>query len=89
MIEDYYEAKTQPAQTAAGKVVDSILQDLMMKLERKLISKRGEGKEFSMTLKYHEAYSLASIAHAQMRFASGEFERNVYRLLTQQIERQL
>lgn len=89
MIEDYYEAKTQPAQTAAGKVVDSISQDLMIKLERKLISKRGESKDFAMTLKYHEAYSLASIAREQMHFAAGEFERNVYRLLTQQIERQL
>lgn len=89
VIDDFYEAKTQLAQTAAGKVIGSILQELMIKLERKLISKRGEGKEFSMTLKYHEAYSLAIIAHEQMRFAAGEFEINVYRLLTQQIEKQL
>lgn len=89
IISDFYDAKVQTSVTIVGNVVNSISQDLMIKLERKLISKRDEGKEFSMTLKYHEAYSLAIIAHAQMGSAAGEFEINAYRLLTQQIERQL
>lgn len=89
VVSDFYDTITPPLTTRVGKVVNSISSELMIKLEKKLITKRGETKEFSASLKYHEAFALLEIAQKQSVYADNEYERNVYRLLVKQLDQQL
>lgn len=89
IVDDYYNTEVLPLSTRVNKVVNSISTDLMIKLEKKLITKRGETKEFKATLKYHEAFALLEIAQKQSVYADSDYERNLYRILVKQLDQQL
>lgn len=91
VINNYYNAHSPPVVARVNKVVESISNDLMLKLERKLITKRKESKEFKITLKYHEAFALLEICKSWQSetFTSNDYEINVYRLIINEIDKQL
>lgn len=89
IIEAYYEEMPELVPLRVNKAVQSISDELMVKLEKKLITKRNEISEFKMTIKYHEAFALLEIAKRQALNPAGEYEANIYRILIMQLDRQL
>jgi len=55
-----YEVKAEPS-NFAFKALLSIKEELCIKLERKAITERNNAKNFNISLKYHEAFTLEII----------------------------
>lgn len=91
VINNYYNSYEHPVVDRVNKVVESISRDIMLKLERKLITKRKESKAFKITLKYHEAFALLETCKSWQSetFTSNDYEINVYRLIINEIDKQL
>lgn len=74
---------------AEYRAVKSILSRVYVKLEKKLIDKKGTKKPFTVTMEYFEAYYLNNFLAVGFSFFTGDYEINALRLVTDSINKQL
>lgn len=71
------------------RATKSILSKVYVKLEKKLIDKKGAVKPFSITLEYYEGYYLNTFLQVGHSFFTGDYEINALRLISDSLNKQL